>query len=188
MRECVCVCVGACVPLRVRYSKPANTDQKIDVYYSGGKLPSCEPFAISALKQVPGRYCKSAKDRAVGNDHFYDTTKRVSQRLPPPFKQGIPLYHRSGDKPLDPATLAKEMKWTNVALGSSSIEWDERRRRWNHVVSGSVLFCLPSESAESTPAAEGWQATPQACTRLAPNYRRSLLVHFGCNICLASLQ
>ncbi|CAJ1335602.1 unnamed protein product [Effrenium voratum] len=118
------------VDVHVQYSKPANTDQKIDVYYSGGKLPSCEPFAISALKQVPGRYCKSAK----------------------------------------------EMKWTNVALGSSSIEWDERRRRWNHVVSGSVLFCLPSESAESTPAAEGWQATPQACTRLAPNYRRSLLV------------
>ena len=37
----------------------------------------------------------TVSNRAVGNDHFCDTTQRVSQRLPP-FEQGIPLYHRSG--------------------------------------------------------------------------------------------
>ena len=39
------------------------------------------------------------------NDHFCDTTKRASQRLTRPYQQGIPLYHRSGDKPLDATTL-----------------------------------------------------------------------------------
>ena len=43
--------------------------------------------------------------RAVGNDHFCDTTKMASQRLTPHIKGEIPLYHRSGEKPLDPTTL-----------------------------------------------------------------------------------
>ena len=41
----------------------------------------------------------------MGNDHFCDTTKRASQRLTPRIKGEIPLYHRSGVKPLDPTTL-----------------------------------------------------------------------------------
>ena len=45
-------------------------------------------------------------NRAVGNGiHFCDTTKRASQRLTPHIKGEIPLYHRSGEKPLDPTTL-----------------------------------------------------------------------------------
>ena len=44
-------------------------------------------------------------NRVVGNDHFCDTTERVSQRLTPHIKGEIPLYHRSGAKPLDPTTL-----------------------------------------------------------------------------------
>ena len=57
----------------------------------------------SGLFQMPG--CKAGfRIRVVGNDHFCDTTKRVSQRLPP-HKQGeIPLYHRSGNTPLDSTT------------------------------------------------------------------------------------
>ena len=52
----------------------------------------------------------SVQSRAVGNDHFCDTTKGPgAQRLPPPFKQMIPLYHRSGDKPLDPTTLVQSL-------------------------------------------------------------------------------
>ena len=41
----------------------------------------------------------------VGNDHFCDTAKRASQRLTPHIKGEIPLYHRSGNKPLDSTTL-----------------------------------------------------------------------------------
>ena len=48
------------------------------------------------------------RDRAVGNDHFCDTTKRASQRLTPHIKGEIALYHRSGDKPLDATTLIRE--------------------------------------------------------------------------------
>ena len=43
--------------------------------------------------------------RVVGNDHFCDTTKRASQRLTPHIQGEIPLYHRSGNKPLDSTTL-----------------------------------------------------------------------------------
>ena len=42
---------------------------------------------------------------AVGNGIHGDTAKRASQTLTtPPNKPGIPLYHRGGDKPLDPTT------------------------------------------------------------------------------------
>ena len=44
----------------------------------------------------------------MGNDHFCDTTKRASQRPTPHIKRGIPLYHRSRDKPLDPTTLTRD--------------------------------------------------------------------------------
>ena len=71
-------------------------------------------MAISLLSILPGGifYCgrtksMSHKFRAVGNDHFCDTTKRASQRLTLHIKGEIPLYHRSGDKPLDPTTLHK---------------------------------------------------------------------------------
>ena len=43
----------------------------------------------------------------MGNDHFCDTTKRASQRLTPHIQGEIPLYHRSGNKPLDSTTLVK---------------------------------------------------------------------------------
>ena len=40
------------------------------------------------------------------------TTCVVQQEGPPkttrPFKEGIPLYHRNGDKPLDPTTLDRD--------------------------------------------------------------------------------
>ena len=45
----------------------------------------------------------------MGNDHFFDTTKRASQRLTPHIQGEIPKisqkYHRSGNKPLDPTSL-----------------------------------------------------------------------------------
>ena len=44
--------------------------------------------------------------RAVGNGiNFCDTTKKSLPKTNPPYKRGIFLYHRSGDKPLDPTTL-----------------------------------------------------------------------------------
>ena len=49
----------------------------------------------------------------MGNDHFCDTKKRVSQRLIFNIKGEIPLYHRSGEKPLDPTTL----DYRDVGLG-----------------------------------------------------------------------
>ena len=52
-----------------------------------------------------------AKSRVVGNDHFCDTSVIQQKGLPKdqhPIKKGeIPLYHRSGNKPLDSTTLAK---------------------------------------------------------------------------------
>ena len=76
-----------------------------------------------------------------------------------------------------------EMKWTK---GSASIEWDEKRRRWNHSVTDRVLFCLPcdeaTEASETTPAAEGWRATSQV-NLPAPCYRRSQLVSLGVMMC-----
>ena len=45
----------------------------------------------------------------MGNDHFCDTTKRASQRQTPLIKGEIPLYHRSGEKPLDPTTLYRKL-------------------------------------------------------------------------------
>ena len=48
---------------------------------------------------------QKAWNRAVGNGiHFCDTTERAFQRLF--IERGIPWYHRSGEKPLDPTTLA----------------------------------------------------------------------------------
>ena len=40
----------------------------------------------------------------MGNDHFCDTTEKVP-KTNPDIKGEIPLYHRSGDKPLDLTTL-----------------------------------------------------------------------------------
>ena len=37
---------------------------------------------------------ESTSSRAVGNDHFCDTTKRALQRPTPLYKEGSPLYHR----------------------------------------------------------------------------------------------
>ena len=49
--------------------------------------------------------------RAVGDDHC-DTTKWASQRLIHHKKGAIPVYHRSGEKPLDPTTLQMlELGW-----------------------------------------------------------------------------
>ena len=45
--------------------------------------------------------------------------KGASQRLPPNIKGEIPLYHRSGEKPLDPTTLVKiEMAFRNGRCSS----------------------------------------------------------------------
>lgn len=121
----------------VRYSQPAPTDEKIDVFYVGGKLPEHDPSLRKVLKYMPGRYVKSKS----------------------------------------------EMKWTQGPKDSStfgSIEWDEKRRRWIHTVGGQVLFCLPCDDVpaeETTPAAQGWQATSTAIP--APEYRRYRMVSLG---------
>ena len=121
----------------VRYSKPAPTDEKIDVFYVGGKLPEHDPSLRKVLKYMPGRYVKSNS----------------------------------------------EMKWTQGPKDSptfGSIEWDEKRRRWIHAVGGQILFCLPCDDVpaeETTPAAQGWQATSAAIP--APEYRRYRLVSLG---------
>lgn len=124
----------------VRYSQPAPTDEKIDVFYVGGKLPKHDPSLGKVLKYMPGRYVKSKS----------------------------------------------EMKWTQGPKDSStfgSIEWDEKRRRWIHTFGGQVLFCLPCDDVpaeETTPAAQGWQATSTAIP--APEYRRYRMVSLGLGI------
>ena len=56
--------------------------------------------------------------RAVGSDHFCDTT-RASQS---PKNEGIPLYHRSGEKTLHPTTLLLPgKKWLFKAFGVRSV-------------------------------------------------------------------
>ena len=118
-------------------TRPAPTDEKIDVFYVGGKLPEHDPSLRKVLKYMPGRYVKSKS----------------------------------------------EMKWTQGPKDSStfgSIEWDEKRRRWIHTVGGQVLFCLPCDDVpaeETTPAAQGWQATSTAIP--APEYRRYRMVSLG---------
>ena len=60
--------------------------------------------------------------RAVGNDHFCDTTKRASQRLSPHIKVEIPLYHRS----LDPTTLTVPHWWNRAYRLTYEIEQKHR--------------------------------------------------------------
>ena len=57
--------------------------------------------------------------RVVGNDHFCDTTKRASQRQTPHIQAEIPLYHRSGNKPLDSTTLLRPVLGTTSLWRSS---------------------------------------------------------------------
>ena len=70
----------------------------------------------------------------------------------PPFKEGIPLYHRSADKPLDPTTLTKKDTHENqvssppaLLLGARATP-DKRRAAVPapvpHCSSGSLLLRL----------------------------------------------
>ena len=63
-------------------------------------------FASPEKSPQPAR-CRSSVGAEQGcgkwNPRICDTTKRASQRLTPPKRKGeIPLYHRSGEKALDP--------------------------------------------------------------------------------------
>ena len=84
--------------------------------------------------------------RVVGNDHFCDTTKRASQRLTPHIQGEIPLYHRSGLKPLDPATLGLE----TLLEGRESIE---KRSLWESAIESVSLrlWSAVAQSSLSTP-------------------------------------
>ena len=59
-------------------------------------------FKSLALGLVPNLENEKAQD-------FKDTTETASQRLTRYIKREIPLYHRSGDTPLDPTTLLRNM-------------------------------------------------------------------------------
>ena len=71
-------------------------------------LSTCESMKLTKTRVA---------NRAVGNDHFCDTTKRASQKLTTHIKGEIPLYHRSGDKPLDLTTLV-----VNIATAPPPLE------------------------------------------------------------------
>ena len=68
----------------------------------GGVLErdTCDQFWFWAPREIEEP--KLEEMRAVGNDHFCDTTKRASQRLTPHTKGEVPLYHRRGEKLLIP--------------------------------------------------------------------------------------
>ena len=60
----------------------------LDWRSSSGMRVKAEGF-LAATKEKCCVYTKHI--RAVGNDHFYDTTKRASQRLTPPLYRGDSL-------------------------------------------------------------------------------------------------
>ena len=65
-------------------------------------------------KNGPTFWNANSLKQAVGNDRFCHTTETASQILLYSYiyiyiKRGIPLYHRSGEKLLDPTTLAEKV-------------------------------------------------------------------------------
>lgn len=143
-------------------------------------------------------YYGQSPDKTAADGRFsalmvqFDSTVdvQVQYQTPAETDKKMDVFYVGGKLPEHEASMGKalrnvpgryiksetEMKWTK---GPASIEWDEKRRRWNHSVADRVLFCLPCDEAieavETTPAAEGWRATSQ--TNLpAPCYRRSQLV------------
>ena len=61
--------------------------------------------------------------RTVANGIHCDTTEKDSPRLPH-VKGEIPLYHRSGDKPLDPITLVQLEEKHRVTLMLKNLSFD----------------------------------------------------------------
>ena len=68
----------------------------------------------------------------MGNGiNFCDTAKRASQRLTPHITGEIPLYHRSGNKPLDSTTLWStfqhitqgDFSWTVLGVPCPQNQW-----------------------------------------------------------------
>ena len=141
-------------------------------------------------------FCSDNSDRIFFTLR-YCTLRRSRYQTPAETDKKMDVFYVGGKLPEHEASMGKalrnvpgryiksetEMKWTK---GPASIEWDEKRRRWNHSVADRVLFCLPCDEAieavETTPAAEGWRATSQ--TNLpAPCYRRSQLVSLDVMMC-----
>ena len=95
--------------------------------FSNTRHQRCHTRRQQATKQIPlfvnqKHLTVSDPTRAVGNDHFCDTTERASQRLFSSYKGGIPLYHRSGEKPLDPHKNCARIQ--SPACPNRSKEWN----------------------------------------------------------------
>ena len=102
---CQCACtVQNCLIIKTVTKQPAALEGS-DLNWSANSTKTSQHINNHRPLFVRGIPWNSLLGRAVGNDHFYDTTKRASLRLTSYLKGEIPLYHRSGDKPLDPTTL-----------------------------------------------------------------------------------
>eukprot|EP00913_Durusdinium_trenchii_P017243 g16213.t1 len=74
--EALMVQFESSVDIEVQYHQPATTDQKIEVFYAGGKLPAHNP-STHRLKYVPGIY---VKDKAC--DHKWTQPIHVTGQPP----------------------------------------------------------------------------------------------------------
>ena len=68
--------------------------------------------------------------------------KRASQRLTPHIKGEIPLYHRSGDKPLDPTTLLWRGLGRNQKTGRTQPSGWFRHTRTGKLMAAMALRAL----------------------------------------------
>ena len=123
--------------------------------YSQLILARVQERILNIFEQCHG-WSRLVSDRTVGNDHFCDTTEMDSPRLNPPCKGGDPLYHRSGDEPLDPTTLVSDV--SQYAIGGHPSPP-------RHSLCTKAAF--RSFRSHASPGREGGPATPCLGTRLA---------------------
>ena len=98
----------------------------------------------------------------VGNGtHFCDATKRHSPRQTPYKKGAIPLYHRSGDEPLDPTTLVKSrIRGGNGRVGSSRVHLSQVIYVWFDALLGYMSSLLEEDDPATLDSVlkRGWPA------------------------------
>ena len=114
----------------------------------------------------------------MGNDHFWDTTKRASQRLPPPppYKGGrCPCITKVGINLLIP------QPWLKLALGD--LEWRYSQQVQSH---RSPRDVHPREISLPTPQGPGaskgaiqhpWQTTALCCVFFFFLLKKKVFIH-----------
>ena len=108
----------------------------------------------------------------MGNGiHLYDTTERASQRLTPVqtvpktntrYKWGDPLYHKSGDTPLDPTTLIT----FELGPAQPDLKWNVKGHP-----SSKMSRVLPTETLEECEMHNIVQLTSLLCMMYVCMYR-----------------